>query len=134
MAAYPDIKELLKTTQVSHVEFFNRLFEIRDVTHFTHLNQRDESLATHLALAEVYEGILPIIDGIIEGYSGKYGIKVKPFISGVTATDSPLIYIEQSYLYINSNKSIFTDSWIHNELDNISKILAIAMYKLRFVK
>ena len=48
------------------------LFHSRTQTHIFHL--QTQSFAEHMALNVYYNGIVPLIDGIVEAYQGKYGI------------------------------------------------------------
>ena len=118
---------------VSAGEFFGYLFSIRDIAHLTHLAQPDKSLATHKALNELYDEILDMIDGIVESYQGIYGI-VSITIPATTSSKTPLQSVEGCYSYIEKNRSIFKESWIQNEIDNVCKLLAGVIYKLKFVK
>lgn len=128
-----ELKNLISDLTPTSNQFFIKLFELRDTMHFSHLAQHDKRLSTHLALEGVYEEILPIIDGIVEGWSGVMNSQVR-IVSGGAAVDNPEVYIQQVYDYLQLNGPMFHQSWIRNEIDNISKILAIALYKLRFVK
>lgn len=114
-------------------EFFQKMFEIRDSLHFSHLAQNDLQLSTHLALGEMYEGILPIIDGLVEGYCGINNVRLKLSAGGKTL-DDPVSYLENCYAYISANCDMFSESWMKNEIDEIMKILAIGLYKLKFVR
>jgi hypothetical protein len=60
----------------SVVTFFSKLFESREMAHVYHLQVRGDegSHAAHTALGEYYEGILDLIDTVIETYQGQYGI------------------------------------------------------------
>ncbi len=48
------------------------LFHSRTQAHIFHL--QTQSFAEHMALNVYYDGIVPLIDGIVESYQGKYGI------------------------------------------------------------
>jgi len=81
-----------------------------------------------MALGGFYDTILDIADGIIEGYQGLYGITDFD-ITSVKATD-PVSYLQEAYKWIESNRSIFKESWIQNEIDNVQSALASTIYKL----
>lgn len=124
---------ILNVKSVNAGEFFGYLFSIRDIAHLTHLAQPDKSLATHKALNELYDEILDMIDGIVESYQGIYGI-INITIPSTTSSKNIISTIEECYSYIDRNRSIFKESWIQNEIDNICKLLAEILYKLKFVK
>lgn len=119
-------------TKTEAEKFFSKMFEMRDTFHFTHLAQLDEKYSTHIVLQEMYDAILPIIDGIVEGYIGETGDRLIISCSA-SVTENPVEYVSEKIHYININSKIF-NSWIVNELDNIVKILAIGLYKLKYVK
>lgn len=131
--ANKELKQIVGAGTPTYEEYFSKLFQIRDSLHFTHLEQRTESFAQHIALEEIYKGILPIIDGLVEGCSGLMGKKFS-LKSGGASLDNPLVFLEDSYIYLNSYSIIFQHSWMKNEIDEICKILAIGLYKLKFVK
>ena len=54
------------------VKLISYLFHSRTQTHIFHL--QTQSFTEHMALNAYYDGIVPLIDGIIEAYQGKYGI------------------------------------------------------------
>ena len=54
------------------VKLISYLFHSRTQAHIFHL--QTQSFAEHMALNTYYDGIVPLIDGIVEAYQGKYGI------------------------------------------------------------
>ena len=54
------------------VKLISYLFHSRTQAHIFHL--QTQSYAEHMALNVYYDGIVPLIDGIVEAYQGKYGI------------------------------------------------------------
>lgn len=112
--------------------YFQKLFEMRDSLHFSHLAQNDLKLSTHLALGEMYDAILPIVDGLVEGYCGINNRRMKLSAGGKTL-DDPVSYLENCYAYLSSGCELFSESWMENEIDEILKIIAIGLYKLRFL-
>lgn len=123
-------KEVMKPS-----EFFGKLLQIRDQIHLTHLKVSGiGSYAQHIALNEFYDEILDLIDILIESYQGKYGLltliipesKVVDPISAITdlanITDGGLAY------------TIFKETWIQNQLDEISTLCYQTLYKLKNLK
>lgn len=81
-----------------------------------------------MALNSLYESVLDLADGIVESYQGIHGIvefEIKSF-----KTNDAISYVSESYEWIQSNRGIFTESWIQNEIDNVCKELAQTKYKL----
>lgn len=114
-------------------EYFGYLFCTGLDSHLTHLSQPDKSLATHLALKDVYEAIPDFTDSLIEKYQGIYGI-VEVTVPKVAAHSDPLLMIEEKYKWIQEYRGIFKESWMQNIIDQIADLLATALYKLKFVK
>lgn len=114
-------------------EFFGYLFYVRDVAHLTHLYQPDKTLATHLALKELYEGILGTTDTIIESYQGMNGL-VYVEIPKAAPTYTPVSFLKEAYSYIEQNRSIFTSSHIQNELDVICTNISRTLFLLSYVQ
>lgn len=127
------LQELAHQKLDSPKKFFEKLFEIRNVAHLTHIAQPDGTLATHLALGELYEAMTPIIDGLVEGWQGLMNNLLVMRQSGVVVED-PLAYLEANYEYISMHRSTLTESWMQNEIDEIIKCLAVTIYKLKYVK
>jgi len=112
--------------------FFSKLFEIRDTTHLIHLNQPDKTLATHLALGDLYEGLLGLTDELIETYQGLHG--TVSIVTSQAKVQSPFQYVKDSYDWIDQNRGMFKESFLQNQIDEIQQLLAKTMYKLQFVK
>lgn len=109
--------------------FFSKLFEARDTSHLIHL--KTTSYSSHKALNEFYDEILELIDELVESYQGIYGIQeIETTPSKVT---DPIEYLTDFYNYIETNKLQFKESWVINEIDNISKLTAQTLYKLKFL-
>lgn len=107
--------------------FFSKLFEARDTAHLLHL--KNFSFAKHIALNEFYDEILELIDGLVESYQGIYGIQEIEIVS--SKVSDPIEYLTDFYNYIETNKLQFRESWIINEIDNISKLTAQTLFKLK---
>ena len=125
----------VKLTQLSPGKFFGKLFQLRDEIHLNHLRVSGVgSYATHKALNEFYDGLLDLIDSLIESYQGKYGIidieipsssksdSIKCLEELVKLTDNGLVY------------NMFTETWIQNQIDEISTLTYQTLYKLKNLK
>lgn len=93
------------------------------------------SFAIHKALMEYYEGIIPIIDGLVEAYQGQFGLIEFKSVTGIdnNATKENIIaYFDKLILFLNKERKSekLQESWIQNELDNIAKLLYSTKYKL----
>lgn len=125
----------LKTNISTPNEFFGRLFQLRDQIHLIHLRVTGVgSYAAHKALNEFYDSILNLTDGLIESYQGKYGIitlKVKE--SG----DGDAISLLKELALLTDGGSVynmFKETWIQNQIDEISALTYSTLYKLQNLK
>lgn len=127
----PKIK--LNTMKAS--DLFGKLFQLRDEIHLNHLKINGPgSFAAHSALNTFYSDILESIDSLIESYQGKYGIiditipnsksgdSIKCLEELVKLTDGGFAY------------TIFNETWIKNQLDEISQLTYQTLYKLKNLK
>lgn len=118
---------LQRPNKVSCNTFLSKLFEVRDTTHKIHL--KTTSYAKHVALGSFYDELLDLTDGLVESYQGIYGIQ--DFEINNNSEQDSIKYLTDFYNYIETNKLQFKESWIINEIDNISKLTAQTLYKLK---
>jgi hypothetical protein len=122
-----------KNVKVS--DFFGKLFQIRDQIHLTHLNISGiGSYASHKALNEFYDGILDLTDSLIESYQGKYGIldisvPMSEKVDAIEAIENLVRLVDGGSVYI-----MFKETWIQNQLDEISTLAYQTLYKLKNLK
>jgi len=96
------------------------------------------SFALHKALQEYYEEIVPLMDGIIESYQGRYGLISYKKVAGVdndASKENILNYFDDLIKFLETKR---TDeklqlSWIQNQLDNIAELLYSTKYKLTYL-
>lgn len=114
--------------------FISLLLASRDQAHIFHL--RTNSYAEHKALNEYYDGVLDLIDGLVEGFQGKYGIlggyeHAKAFIE----TGDALAYFEQLATLVESTRhGIPQDSYLQNDVDEVVALIYVTIYKLKYLK
>ena len=112
------------------------LFHSRTQTHIFHL--QTDSFAAHMALNGYYDGIIPLVDGLVESYQGKNGIltgysnfnlleytnlgEVIAYFQGLNNTIEKL------------RQSVPQDSYIQNQIDTIVELVESTTYKLQFLK
>lgn len=123
----------LKLSKTNPGEFFGYLVQSRITIKLTHWSQPDRSDSTHSALDELYDSLDGLIDSIIEKYQGIYGI-TSITVPTSMSTNKPLEFVNSMYSYINTNRKLFTDSFIQNIIDELCAVIAKALYKLKFVK
>lgn len=111
-------------------KFIGRLFELRDVTHKEHLKVK--SYAQHVALGELYDGILSLTDSFVESYQGKYGI-IEISIGSINVLDY-MEYVQEFATYVESSREIFKEDWLKNQIDEMAALIYTVIYKLKFLK
>jgi len=131
---FEEIKQQ-KESKTTFVSLVSRLLDSQRQVHIFHLQTK--SFAEHKALQDYYDAIGDIVDGIVESYQGKYGI-VTGWKSVGTAeyqsTEQILSYLkslsEETSKYYNISK----DTYIQNQLDEVTSLINSTLYKLRFLK
>ena len=114
-------------------ELVGYLFEVRDTVHVLHL--KTNSYAQHIALNELYDGLLDLTDDIAETYQGKYGLLKIPSVITKGTTDA-VEYVAEVVSKVEASKSIFKpeDTHLLNILDEIIALFYKQLYKLRHLK
>ncbi len=116
-------------------EFFGKLFQIRDQMHINHLRISGiGSYAGHMALGSLYDGLLDLVDTLIESYQGKYGI-IEVNIPSSSKTEPITTLKELAKLTDGGSAySMFKETWIQNQVDEISTLTYQTIYKLENLK
>jgi hypothetical protein len=118
-----------------YTEMISLLLHSRTQTHTLHL--QTESYPEHKALNEYYDGIVDIIDGLVESYQGKYGI-IKGYksydIVEYKSTESTIKYLKDLCGKVEKLRNCCKDSYIQNQIDTACELINSTLYKLRFLK
>lgn len=125
----------IKLNTMKPGDFFGKLFQLRDEIHLNHLRITGPgSFATHSALNGFYTDVLDLIDGLVESYQGKYGI-VDITIPSSKASDS-IKCLEELVKLTDSGSaySMFNETWMQNQIDEISTLAYSTLYKLKNLK
>lgn len=125
--------ELPNPTQVM-ASFVSTFFASRTQAHIFHLQVKGPgAFAAHTALQAYYEGIIPLIDGLVESFQGRYGIITgyaceKQWIENPT---DAVKYFEALCMYIEKNRQTLPqDSYIQNQIDTFVELVESTKYKL----
>jgi hypothetical protein len=111
-------------------------FHSRTQAHVFHLRVKGPgSFAAHKALNEYYDGIVDLIDGLVETYQGKYGLIEFKEVGGLDNNATPeniIKYFTNLCTFLDKERkdAKLQDSWIQNELDNVASLLYETKYKL----
>ena len=123
-------KEFVENKDIN--SFFSHLFMVRDQSHKLHLSTK--SYAQHKALDGFYEGILALIDELVETYQGQYDL-VKLDFSSSEKTDDPEKLIREFSGFISDSRKLFSnETYLQNILDEMAALTYRTLYKLRFLK
>ncbi len=111
-------------------------FHSRTQAHIFHTRVKGPgSFAAHTALQSYYEGIIPLLDGVIETYQGQYGLIEYKEVNGVDNDASPenmIKYFDNLCKFLDKERKEpkLQMSWLQNDLDNIASLLYSTKYKL----
>jgi len=117
-------------------QFISTLLASRTQAHIFHLQV--DSYAAHKALNDYYDGIVDLVDGLVESYQGKYGIirgYVNVSLQEYQDIEEIINYFSTLEVIISkSREMICQDSYIQNQIDEILALINSTLYKLRFLK
>ena len=111
-------------------------FQSRTQAHVFHL--KTTSYASHIALQGYYDGVIDLIDGLVEAYQGKNGLidfKKTTSVDIDASKENIISYFDNliKFLDLKRTDSSLADTWIQNELDTLEKLLYSTKYKLTFL-
>jgi hypothetical protein len=122
------------------VALFSKLFESREMAHIYHLQVNGEmgSHAAHTALGEYYDGVLELIDDLIETYQGQYGIVdgYETIDTAETKTKEKIAYFEELSQFVKHGRKAISleDTHLQNIIDEVVALIYRTLYKLKFTK
>lgn len=119
-----------KTNKNSAIEsFLGEMFQYRDMAHLAHLSTT--SYAAHMALNDLYDGLLDQIDALFETAQTD-GLLNVTIPSSSTSASGP--EVAKAILdCVNSNRPNFPHSFQQQILDNIEELASKTIYKLKFL-
>jgi DNA-binding ferritin-like protein len=119
------------------VQLISTLTASRTQAHIFHWQvEGPGSYSAHKALNKYYDEILDLIDGLVEGFQGKYGIQ-RGYTSPATFKEDGqfLTYFEALAKYVETIRTkIPQDSYLQNEIDTVVKLIETTKYKLKFLR
>ena len=118
------------------VEFLSVLNSSKQQAVFWH--NQTTSFSEHKTLNEFYESIEDLLDGLVESVAGIYGrpkgYEAHDFVDW-TSTEDTITYFKGVYTYIQSERgSLYSESWIQNQIDELAQLVASTLYKLTLNK
>jgi hypothetical protein len=131
---FEEIK-LQKESKTTFVSLMSRLIDSQRQTHIFHLQTK--SFAEHKALQDYYDAIDGLVDGLVESYQGKYGI-ITGWKSVGTAeyqsSEQVISYLKSLSEEVTKVFNMVKDTYIQNQLDEVTSLINSTLYKLRFLK
>jgi hypothetical protein len=131
---FEEIKQQ-KESKLTFVSLLSKLLDSQRQSHIFHLQTK--SFAEHKALQDYYDAIGDFVDAICESAQGKYGILTgwKSFETlEYQSAEHCITYFKTLLDDISSAYNIVKDSYIQNQLDEITALINSTLYKLRFLK
>ena len=117
-------------------QFVSTLMASRTQAHIFHL--QTPSFAAHTALQLYYEGIIPLVDGFVESYQGKYGVITgygNIALQEYESCEAIIMFFETLCMYVEKSRQMLPqDSYLQNQIDTIVELIKSTIYKLRFLK
>ncbi len=117
-------------------QFVSTLMASRTQAHIFHL--QTPSFAAHTALQLYYEGIIPLVDGFVESYQGKYGVITgygNIALQEYESCEAIIMFFETLCMYIEKSRGmVCQSSYLQNQIDTIVELIKSTIYKLRFLK
>ena len=121
-------------------KLFSKLFESREMAHIYHLQVSGEpgSHAKHTALGEYYDGVLDLVDSIIETFQGQYGIveEYATIDTKETGSKDTIEYFNELARFIKEERKCINaeDTHLHNIIDEVVALVYRTLYKLKYTK
>ena len=114
------------------VEFLSHLLDAKEQTIVWH--NQTTSYAEHKALDFFQDEIAEKYDDLVESVTGIYG-RPKGYSVGTLqdykSNDQLMKYYKELYLYIQTErKTIYQETWVQNQIDEIAQLIAKMLYLL----
>jgi len=110
------------------------LFFVRDYAHRAHL--RFPNYGTHKALEALYEELTDSVDTLVESYQGRFDLITIGYYKPDVDPDplQPVAEVTKFYHMVHAMRYIAIpkeETMLQNQLDEIERVFASALYKLR---
>jgi len=114
------------------VEFISQLHDSKQQSIVWH--HQTTSYSEHKALNNYYDEIVEKIDELVESVSGIYGRPVGysvETLQNYTGHQQLVSYFKSLYDFVQrERKTIYQDTWIQNQVDEIAQLIAQTSYLL----
>jgi len=137
MKNFVELKEALTQNNLMEgkakaTEFFSQIYSSVVSMHYFHLTT--SSYAAHMASNDYYSGLPPLLDKLMECFSGRYGkLEIPPKIKVVTSDG--LTIAVTLLQWVDANRlALSDDTELQNIIDEITGLINSTIYKLRELK
>lgn len=115
-------------------EMVERIFTTRNLAHFAHWNTT--SYASHMALNELYDGIVGAADDVVEGYQGEFGLLTDIETCSAKLDKDIVEYVLEDSVWIKENRDKISkgSDAISSLVDALSASYNKCLYKLKNLK
>lgn len=133
-----DKKETQSTSEIS--KFISKILESREMAQVYHWTVKGDmgSHAAHLALEAYYDGVIELVDELVEVYQGQNGLIEGYDIIDTTDSKSKdkLDYFKEVVGFVRAERKCISDedTHLHNIIDEIVALIYKTIYKLKFNK
>lgn len=112
-------------------DLISKVFASRNAAHLAHWNTR--SFAEHMALGDFYDGVIDLLDKLVEAYQGYYGL-VGDVPTGSSKPDiKAQLTLDAAWINQNRTKIAKGVASLENIVDEISDLYLTTLYKLKFL-
>lgn len=128
--------ELTETGNIGNL--ISTLLHSRNQAHVFHWQTKsNSSFAEHMALGGYYDGIVELMDGLVESYQGKHDIITgynSSKLEDYKGVEQLISYFKSIDSQIDKDRKSVKESYIQNQIDTIQELIYSTLYKLRFLK
>lgn len=119
--------------QTTMEKLFIKLFSARQIAHNEHL--KTDMYSAHVALNELYDGLLGLTDELIETYQGQFGL-IKPINKLYLDYEDIIEYLTTFASEVANMSESMPKGSAHlgNIMQEIASLLYKTIYKLKFLK
>jgi hypothetical protein len=113
------------------INLISLLLKARDTAHMWHW--KTKSFAQHMALGDLYEGLLELSDELFEMYMGKYGTigHVELSIPNPFSEQDPVEFVRQLFAFLEGQEKLIPqDGFLVNKYQELQALVSRTKYKM----
>lgn len=116
---------------MTHAQFATKMFELQVNAHIAHLQAT--TYAQHMALNELYTGLIDLIDRYIES---SQGTEIVRGYGNITITEGANMknWLAMRKKEVEAHKKTLAEGHLQQICDDFSELISSTLYKLTFLK